>query len=144
MSAAAAARPDLWTPHVHADPTGRRWSRLPGPDDVDVWVLTWLPGQATTLHDHGDSAAAFTVVQGCVEEVRPDDGGHLVAHLLRAGDAHVVAPGQIHDVRGAGTGPAVTVHAYSPRLSRMTFWEVGAQGLERGRTVHTSEPELVL
>ena len=37
-------------------------------DDYEAWLLTWLPGQSTGLHDHGGSAGAFTVLSGVVEE----------------------------------------------------------------------------
>ena len=32
------------------------------------WLLSWLPGQGTGLHDHGGSAGAFAVVRGTLHE----------------------------------------------------------------------------
>jgi hypothetical protein len=46
-----------------------------------------------------------------------------------------------HDVRHAGSGPAASLHAYSPRLTRMTFWEPTGTGLRAVRTVRTDTPE---
>ena len=43
-----------------------------------------------------------------------------------------------------GSGPAVSLHAYSPRLDRMTFYETGPYGLRATRTVRTAEPELTV
>ena len=139
---ALAASPATWRPHVRFDRTTRHWSRLPSPSGVDVWLLTWLPDQGTELHDHGDSAAALTVVQGSLVEVRADRTGALHGATLGSGDTHWVAPGVVHDVVNRSTAPAVSIHAYAPRLERMTFWEVQAGGLVATRTVATVEPEV--
>lgn len=54
-----------WRPRLQLpDRRSRWWTRLWTDPDVDVWLLSWLPGPATDLHDHGDSAAAFAVVAG--------------------------------------------------------------------------------
>jgi len=45
-------------------------------------------------------------------------------------------------VRGAGSRPAVSIHAYSPPLVRMTFYEVDRDRRLRVRSrVETREPE---
>ena len=139
---ALADDPDLWRPHVRFDRSSRHWSRLPTRAPVDVWLLTWLPDQSTELHDHGDAAAALTVVQGTLTEVRADRTGALTTARLGAGASHWVAPGVVHDIANHSTEPAVSIHAYAPRLARMTFWQAGATGLVAGRTVVTREPEV--
>jgi mannose-6-phosphate isomerase-like protein (cupin superfamily) len=136
-----AEEPDLWRPHVRFDRASRQWSRLPSRGDVDVWLLTWLPDQRTELHDHGDASAALTVVQGHLTEVRADPSGLLTAVDVRAGDASWVAPGVVHDVVNRSAEPAVSIHAYAPRLTRMTFWRRAGGTLVPGRTVLTDQPE---
>jgi hypothetical protein len=58
----------LCRPHVRFSSERRYWTRLATPapfiDSVDISLLTWLPDQGTALHDHGDAAGAFRVVQG--------------------------------------------------------------------------------
>ena len=71
LTRSLAAQPDLWRPLVQFQESGRWWTRLDAPPGVDVWLLTWLPSQGTELHDHGASAAAFTIVAGTLTEVRP-------------------------------------------------------------------------
>ena len=71
LTRSLAAQPDLWQPLVRFQESGRWWTRLDAPPGVDVWLLTWLPSQGTELHDHGGSAAAFTIVAGTLTEVRP-------------------------------------------------------------------------
>src|SRR6266545_669129 len=66
-----AADPTRWParPEFHPD---RRWyARLALAGDHEAWLLTWLPGQATDLHDHGGAAGAFTVLEGHLTEATP-------------------------------------------------------------------------
>lgn len=79
--------------------------------DQEVWLLSWLPGQHTDLHDHGDTSGAFTIVSGALTE-RVVRGGLAVEHTLVAGQSRVFAPGYAHQVRNAGPDPAITVHVY--------------------------------
>lgn len=124
-------------------PTGadRWWTRLLNDPVVDVWLLSWLPGQTTDLHDHGDSSAAFTVVEGQLDEIRIDLDGAVVRHGRRPGSTTWLSPGVLHDVCGGGTTPSVSIHAYSPPLTRMNYYERTASGVHVVRTVATHEPE---
>jgi hypothetical protein len=48
----------------------------------------------------------------------------------------------VHDVVNAASEPAVSVHAYSPPLTAMSYYAVDEAGsLRRTRTVLTDEPE---
>lgn len=141
---AIAADEPLWVPRLVLPTTSeRRWTQLVGDQGVDVWLLSWLPGQSTELHDHGFSAAAFAVVRGRLTELRQGADGRL--HSLRrgAGSVTTIAAGVVHDVHGAGNSPAVSIHAYSPPLREMNYYDLGAHGdLHRIRSVRTTEPEL--
>lgn len=137
-----AADEDAWRPYVRFDRATRHWARLPSPAGVDVWLLTWLPDQGTDLHDHGTSAAALTVVHGGLVEVRAGRDGTLTPLGLGTGATHWVAPGVVHDVVNRSAAPAVSIHAYSPRLTTMTFWAARRGRLVPTRTVHTDEPEV--
>jgi len=134
-----AADEDFWRPRLRLPMRDSRWwTRLWADPDVDVWLLSWLPGQTTELHDHGQSAAAFAVVTGQLIEHRVE--ARRVAVLRRqTGTTTWVAPGVVHDVHGAGAGPAVSIHAYSPPLTRMNYYD--RTGTRVLRTEHGSEPE---
>jgi predicted metal-dependent enzyme (double-stranded beta helix superfamily) len=139
-----AADPVSWRTLLRTPDHGaqRWWLRLLADDQVDVWLLSWLPGQSTDLHDHAGSAAAFAVVSGVLGEVRVDAAtGRRRNHLRQRGSITWLAPGMIHDVHGAGTGPAVSIHAYSPPLREMTYYADGPTGMRAVRTVRTDEPE---
>ena len=142
LTRSIAARPELWRPRVRFQDSGRWWTRLDAPDGVDVWLLTWLPSQGTELHDHGLSSAAFTIVAGTLTELRPDGAGRLVPQDFGTGRTQTVDPGDLHDVVNVGTEPAVSIHAYSVPLTRMTYWATTDDGrLVPTRTVETDEPE---
>ena len=53
---------------VRIDPERRSYRRLRCDDAVEVWLIGWASGQATELHDHGDSLGALTVVSGVLSE----------------------------------------------------------------------------
>lgn len=137
-----AADPSSWQPQVEHHADRRWWTRLVGDDTVDVWLITWPSGGATDLHDHGRSSAAFTVVEGALQEVRPTSEGALNGVELAAGQVQWVSPGIVHDVRNTSGTPAASIHAYSPPLEQMTFYRAGRNGLSALYTVTGDEPEV--
>jgi quercetin dioxygenase-like cupin family protein len=131
-----------WAPLVRFGPGGDRWwARLHTDDAVDVWLLSWLPGQLTDLHDHGGSTAAFVVARGRLEEVRANLAGTRHSTVHRPGQVSWIPARAVHDVRAIDE-PAVSIHAYSPPLRQMTYFAADdARGLVPQRTVVTDEPE---
>jgi predicted metal-dependent enzyme (double-stranded beta helix superfamily) len=133
-----AENPASWRDVVHFEPDERWWTRLYVDDTLDVWLLTWVQDTGTDLHDHGASAGAFAVVEGTLEEIRPDDrDGALIATTVHAGDVREVSRGIVHDVRSPLEGRAVSIHAYSPPLAEMTFYETRGSGPAPTKTVST-------
>src|SRR3954463_8270631 len=63
-----AATPEEWPVAPRFNPMSRWYQRLHVADDHEVWLLTWLPGQGTDLHDHGGSTGAFHVFAGTLTE----------------------------------------------------------------------------
>jgi Cysteine dioxygenase type I len=128
-----AASPAEWLPRVRLNPAGRWYERIHFDDSHEVWLISWLPGQATGFHDHGGSAGAFEVVLGTLTERRVTGGvatGHVLAKPVGAGGSRAFGPRYIHDVRNGATGSvAVSVHAYSPPLPEMTRYELTPGGL---------------
>jgi hypothetical protein len=136
-------------------PTDERWfTRLHGDDELDVWLISWVPGHSTELHDHCGSLGALTLLTGSLDEFRWD-GDLLRRRRLDAGDQAAFPLGWVHDVVWAPSGPVtssvtiddpaeptLSVHAYSPPLTAMSYYEVGAQStLRRQRTELIDKPE---
>lgn len=117
-----AADRSCWEQHVDFTGAQRHWAKIEVPEGVDVWVISWQTFQSTDLHSHGDATAAFAAVQGTITEIRVDDLGRLMPRKFSPGVVQVVRPGEIHDVRNEVVEPAVTIHAYSPRLTEMYYY----------------------
>jgi hypothetical protein len=97
--------------------TGRRWwARLALTMGVEVWLLSWMPGQGTEPHDHGGASGAFTVTLGELAEEYRHTAGLVRAARWRHGNTVAFGPGRAHQLRNTGTDAAASVHAYSPPL----------------------------
>jgi hypothetical protein len=130
-------------------PSDRRWfARIHGDDEFDIWLISWVPDQSTELHDHGGSLGALTRVSGSLDETRWD-GAKLRRRRLTAGDQAAFPLGWVHDVvwapernSSAPIAPTLSVHAYSPPLTAMSYYEVtDRKALRRNRTELTDAPE---
>jgi len=123
-------------------PADSRWySRLHADDELDVWLISWVPGHTTELHDHAGSLGALTVLTGALNEYRWN-GATLLRRRLDAGDQAAFPLGWVHDVGAVDDQQTLSVHAYSPPLTAMSFYEVTArQTLRRTRTELTALPE---
>ncbi len=151
LAAALAAASDRWLDRVRYRPLSR-WTQLLEVADaaallhpdlhrdlagVQIWVLSWLPGQGTPLHDHSSSAGAFAVVRGELTERVVSSGpagvhertAHLGADRVRQFGAHYV-----HQVSNEGGEPAVSVHVYTPALREMNTYDADGGRLLRTGT----------
>lgn len=127
---------------VHADVNERWHVRLRCDETVDVWLISWTTNQATQLHDHGGSSGAFTVVEGeLTETVWAPGAAELVDHRRNAGDAVLFGEHYVHDVRNTRRETAVSVHAYSPPLSLMNYYDVDGNELTKLASIWTDDPE---
>jgi predicted metal-dependent enzyme (double-stranded beta helix superfamily) len=128
MAMTLAAHPERWRPLVDYR-TDTRWYRLlERTGQHEVWLLTWLPGQGTDLHDHGPASGAFAVAAGALTErvvaAKQDRRPVEVTRTLEAGRSRAFGPHYIHQVSNNGTVPAVSVHVYTPGLTVMNTYRV--------------------
>ena len=115
---------------------------------VDVWLMEWTGTPFCELHDHGGSLGALTVLEGEVVEWHwsPGPPGPAATaeeafaggpgptrRVLAEGDSAAFPLGHVHDVSSRLPG-ARSVHAYSPPLSALAYYERGAGSLWRSRT----------
>jgi predicted metal-dependent enzyme (double-stranded beta helix superfamily) len=149
--------------HTATVDAASRWSqRLHADAYLDIWLIGWAPTQAAELHDHGGSLGALTVVRGELTEwhwsagpaehtgdgetpgavlVASGSTGDIVGtgpglrrRLLQAGRGAAFALGHVHDVSNRAPDSAVSVHAYSPPLSTMSYYEVDGETIRRTRS----------
>jgi predicted metal-dependent enzyme (double-stranded beta helix superfamily) len=138
-----ATRPALWLQFVRHDPTQRTYKQLVRDGHLDVWLLCWSHDHDTGFHDHDLSAGAVAVVAGSVREERLVLGKPVdapIARIADAGSSFTFGVSDIHRVLHAGTEPAVTIHAYSPPLTRMGSYTIEPSGqLRRHAVSHEQE-----
>ncbi|GLZ35485.1 cysteine dioxygenase [Lentzea sp. NBRC 105346] len=101
---------DRWKHLLRYDPEERFSTLIEKTDDQEIWLMSWLPGQTATLHDHAQTTGAFTVVSGVLTEVVTTR--IQVVHQLVEGQSRVWGPGYVHQVRNDGTDPAISIHVY--------------------------------
>lgn len=123
-----AADQESWAPLVRYDAASRWYHRLRTGPGYEVWLLSWLPGQRSGTHGHGDSSGVLTVFEGELNErfkaaragtpgSRAGSGGKSLT--LRPGSQRVITPGYVHEVSNDSLEPAVSLHIYFPGLTEM-------------------------
>jgi quercetin dioxygenase-like cupin family protein len=118
---------DVWQALIRHDPQERVYELVHRDAGVELYLVCWMPGHDTGFHDHDDSAAAITVLEGEITEERLSITG-AVTRTLEKGATVTIGKEAIHRVRHAGNQPAVTLHAYSPPLSRVGTYEFAEDG----------------
>jgi predicted metal-dependent enzyme (double-stranded beta helix superfamily) len=127
--AAMAADGERWRHLVRHDPSQRVFERLTDEPAFEAWLICWMPGHDTGFHDHDLSSGAVTVISGAVKEERLRLGTlGTRSRVYLPGSTFDFTSSEIHRVTHAGQEPAVTLHAYSPRLRRMGAYAVASDG----------------
>ncbi|WP_405972375.1 cysteine dioxygenase family protein [Streptomyces sp. NBC_00988] len=114
LARSVAADRAQWEHLVEYDATTRWYHRLSTGPGYEVWLLSWVPGQGSGLHDHGRSSGVLTVLDGTLTE-RTERG----TRALGAGAQRVFAPGYVHEVVNDTLEPAISLHVYFPGLTEM-------------------------
>ncbi|MEU9011483.1 cysteine dioxygenase family protein [Streptomyces sp. NPDC048479] len=115
-----------WAHLVQYDTTTRWYHRLRTGPGYEVWLLSWVPGQGSGLHDHGLSSGVLTVLDGELTERTAD-----TSRSLSAGAQRVFAPGYVHEVVNDSLEPAVSLHIYYPGLTDMPMHSSQCSPAER-------------
>ena len=96
---------------------------------VEVFVMAWLPGQRSPIHDHRGSACAVRVVSGtALEQIYGVTASGVAIptgepRRIFAGEVCGSFDADVHSFGNAAKNPApirdilVTLHAYSPPLA---------------------------
>jgi quercetin dioxygenase-like cupin family protein len=132
-----------WAPLVQYDATSRWYARLRTGPGYEVWLLSWVPGQSSGLHDHGRSSGVLTVLQGSLTERRRHTSG-MAHRTLTPGSQQVFAPEYIHEIVNDALEPAVSLHIYFPGLTEMTPYaatvEEPVRNGQPGRQTRSANP----
>jgi predicted metal-dependent enzyme (double-stranded beta helix superfamily) len=103
----------------------RRCVRLVETPLYEAWLIAWRPTSELRLHDHGGSIGVVRVAEGELAEAFTDALRRrpLRAHRIPAGHDLTVPAARIHEVWNPKPGTAISIHAYSPPLTAMTFFD---------------------
>ncbi|QKW06849.1 cysteine dioxygenase family protein [Streptomyces sp. NA04227] len=114
LARSIAADTARWRHLVRYDATTRWYHRLSTGPGYEIWLLSWVPGQRSGLHDHGASSGVLTVLEGQLTERTPRRD-----RVLGTGAQRVFAPGYVHEVVNDSLEGAVSLHIYFPGLTEM-------------------------
>jgi mannose-6-phosphate isomerase-like protein (cupin superfamily) len=132
FAAELAASPERWRDVLLRAGDVRAYDLVFSDEEVNAWAICWLYDSDTGWHDHDESSGAIAVISGNVREERLVLGAEPRVRHLGPGETFVVPSTAIHRVLHDGGGPALTIHAYSPPLTRMGAYRVAVSGeLER-------------
>jgi predicted metal-dependent enzyme (double-stranded beta helix superfamily) len=134
-----AADPAAWRQLVNLDADHRHYAQLWRDDHLDVWVISWMNGHDTGFHDHDLSGGAVAVVEGELVEERLAIGGPPRRHRYGAGTSFHFDASHVHRMHQAGSGPAISIHAYSPPLWRMGAYVIEPDGALRRTSISYAE-----
>jgi predicted metal-dependent enzyme (double-stranded beta helix superfamily) len=133
LAMALAAHPERWWRLVDYRTDTRCYRLLERTERHEVWLLSWLPGQGTDLHDHGPGSGAFAIAAGTLTErvvaATPGRPPVEVTRELAAGHCRAFGPHYVHQVTNSGAVPAVSVHVYTPALTVLNRYRLEPPGL---------------
>lgn len=138
--------------HLRADPAHYARNQVyEAPDgSLSLYVLVWLPGQWTPVHDHG-SWGVVGVLEGVLEErshvrLSPDRDAATGVELVRGGvlllgrgavTSFVPNPDHIHRTGVPHDRPrAVSLHLYGRAMNSFHVYDVAAGTRQRVEVAH--------
>jgi quercetin dioxygenase-like cupin family protein len=123
-----ARHPRLWRRHIQRRTTHRWSTHLVVAPTYSAWLIGWPPGVGVRLHDHGSSDSAMAVARGRLVETFLDGPEHNVApetpewRVLRTGSTATCEPDRIHALANLDDTLALSIHVYSPVLSKIDYF----------------------
>lgn len=126
-------RSGVWKDLVVVNTEFRDYRLLFENASVEVWVLSWMPGQMAGFHDHYISSVGICVCEGALRERRMRLAREPHSHVLTPGQIQTGGLGYIHEVSHHEGVPAVSIHSYSPRLDWVGQYRRDERGLLRRR-----------
>lgn len=122
---------EVWKDLVVVNTEYRDYRLLFENASVEVWVLSWMPGQMAGFHDHYISSVGICVCEGTLRERHMCLGQQPHSHLLKPGQVQTGGLGYIHEVSHKMGAPAVSIHSYSPRLDWVGQYRSDERGVLR-------------
>ena len=131
VARAVAEDEKFWRDALTQEPDRRTYVEVFTGDHLGVWAISWMADDHDTgFHDHDRSRGAVHVARGAIRHEHLRLGERPTGTTVPAGQGFCFDETFIHRMRGApGTGPTVTIHAYSPPLTRTGQYGEADDGL---------------
>ena len=115
-------RPEDVAEHVSFKPDLYQRGTVKKTGDYELLVVSWGPGQWSTLHDHFGSICAFRIVSGKATEIHFErsSGGYIFpaeTAIHTEGSVQSCSGAEIHQLCNLESQGLVSVHIYSPPLA---------------------------
>jgi cysteine dioxygenase len=121
--------------HVQFAENGYKRNLVRSAANYQVWVLCWKSGQRSPIHNHSGSACVVRVLRGTLTETLFEiaPSGHVKATFSRdlaEGSQIGSEDTDIHQASNlqAGDADLVTLHVYTPPLTRMKTFSLYEPG----------------
>jgi hypothetical protein len=121
LAANAAAEVDV-PAHVREGEHQRIYERLWKDERSEAWLVSWWEPRDTGYHDHDGSSGGICVLEGRVTEEPLVVSGAARVNEYGAGQTLSFAGHHIH--RMHHDPEAVTIHVYSPPITRIGSYEI--------------------
>jgi hypothetical protein len=137
---AVSAHQELFDDLVATGEDGQWWTLLYRTPSFELRLLTWKHDEVADWHDHGGSSGVYGVTKGAlIERYRGSDAVSIKSRTLYTGYHTTFGPDHIHDIAVRDDRPTVSLHAYSPPLSGMTYYDHTEFGFVAQRFVAEAE-----
>jgi cysteine dioxygenase len=138
---------DLIDGHLAFDPDSYARNLILRTPGFELLALCWLPGQRSTIHDHGGSVGVVRVYRGDLTSRLYDAQDGEPARMISEDD---VGPGthaavdrpDIHQLANETGEDLVTIHIYSPPLAALGVYRTDSPERERLHLRYTLHEDL--
>ena len=93
--------------------------------DYELFLICWMPGQISKIHNHSDNGCIFKILEGKMTEFRYDtknlkliekiDYNNKITEFISNETAY-------HKFGNLGIVPSVSLHLYSPPQQKIRFF----------------------
>ncbi|WP_158853238.1 cysteine dioxygenase [Saccharothrix deserti] len=131
IAEAVAKRPELWEDTLRETTSERTYVDVFTNDHLGIWAIAWMDDEHDTgYHDHDRSSGAVYVAKGSIRHEQLRLGRRPTGTAVPEGNGFSFDNTFIHRMRREpDAGPTVTIHAYSPPLTRTGQYAEHEDGL---------------
>lgn len=102
-----------WIKHINFDALNYKRNLIMQTDFYEMYLLCWLPGQRTKMHDHPGNGCMFKILHGELNERIYDHNFDMVRSYTHELGSTVGMLDRIHCMENKSTEYAASLHIYS-------------------------------